>query len=170
MKLHLILLTSSLFNLSSGLFTVELTGPLTEEPCTGEEYADFKHCVMLGAEADPSIDVLTDVEENSSVNLGGVRHLGNACTPCTGREPRGTFCFTYCPDPGRRLQEKGSMDHTPNLRRGLQKPDSVSALFKGGTSTGNDEAKEIGDAIMACLGDNHPCLGSTVDMTMTVTL
>jgi hypothetical protein len=168
MKLHLILLVSSLFNLSSGLFTVELTGPLTEEPCTGEEYADFKHCVMLGAAADPSLDVLTDVEENSSVNLGGVRHLGNACTPCTGREPRGTFCFTYC-GPGRRLLEKGSMDHTPNLRR-LQKSDSVSASFKGGTSTGNGEAKKIVDAIMTCLGDNHPCLGNTVDMTLTVTL
>jgi hypothetical protein len=51
MKLHLLLLVS-LFSLSSG-FMAELKGPLTEEACTGLEYADFKRCVT----ADESIRV-----------------------------------------------------------------------------------------------------------------
>jgi hypothetical protein len=43
-KLHLILL-ASVFNLSSG-FRAEVRGSLGEETYTGDEYADFRICVM----------------------------------------------------------------------------------------------------------------------------
>jgi hypothetical protein len=64
MKLHLPIL-ASLFTLSGG-FMAELRGPLTEDVCTGEEYADFTHCVTLGVAADPSLPVLTDLDEKLS--------------------------------------------------------------------------------------------------------
>jgi hypothetical protein len=174
MKLHLILLVT-LFSLSSG-FMVELRGPLTEDPCDGEEYGEFMHCVTKGAAADPNLPVLNVLEEKalfSPVNLGGERQLGgtaNDCTGCTGEEPRGTFCFTFC-STGRRLQEQGT--DSPNmLRRPSQKLDSV-AVFERGAYTGNEEAKLIAEDIVKCLGDvstSHPCLGSTDTMILTVTL
>jgi hypothetical protein len=167
MKLHLLLL-ASLFNLSSGRFMAELRGPLTEEACTGDEYADFKHCATLGAAADPSLPVLAELEEEALVNRGGDRRLQfNWCSGCTGGAPRGTFCFTVCG--GRRLSEEG-MD-TPNLRR-LERPDFV-AVFEEGAYTGNGKSKRVAEAIIGCLGGistSHPCLGTTDTMTLTVTL
>jgi hypothetical protein len=54
MKLHLALCLASLFSLSSG-FMAELRGPLTDEACSGEEYADFEECVMVATEADSNL-------------------------------------------------------------------------------------------------------------------
>jgi hypothetical protein len=164
MKLHLLLL-ASLFNLSSG-FVAELRGPLTEEACTGEEYADFLHCATLGAAADPSLPVLAQLDQEAFVNRGGERKLG-WCSGCRGGAPRGTFCFTVCG--GRRLSEEGT--DTPNLRR-LQQREFVAA-FEDGAFTGNGKSKRIAKDIIECLGaatPNHPCLGSTDTMTLTVTL
>jgi hypothetical protein len=86
----------------------------------------------------------------------------------TGGAPRGTFCFTVCGG-RRRLSEEGTMD-TPNLRR-LVKPD-FAAVFEDGKYTGNGKAKQIAKAIIECVGDvstNHPCLGSTDTMVLTIT-
>lgn len=144
----------------------ELRGPLTEEACTGAEYAEFEHCATLAAAADPSLPVLATIEEEAFVNRGGKRQLG-WCSGCTGGAPRGTFCFTVCG--GRRLSEK-SMD-TPNVRR-LQRPEFV-AVFENGDYTGDGKSKQIAKAIIECLGGistYHPCLGSTDTMTLTVTL
>jgi hypothetical protein len=166
MKLHLLLL-ASLFNLSSAGFMAELRGPLTDEACTGEEYAEFKHCATLGAAADPSLPVLAELEEEAFVNRGGERQLG-WCSGCNGGAPRGTFCFTVCG--GRRLSEEEGMV-TPNLRR-LERPEFVT-VFEDGVYTGNGKSKRVAEAIIGCLGGistNHPCLGSTDTMTLTVTL
>jgi hypothetical protein len=167
MKLHLLLL-ALLFSLSSGFMT-ELRGNLTEMACTGEEYAEFKHCATMGVDADPIIpEDFTELEENFFVNRGGDdRKLMGWCTGCTGGAPRGTFCFTVCG--GRRLSEEG-MD-TPNLRR-LDQPDFV-AEYEDGIYTGNGRAKRIAQATMECLGDvstKNPCLGSTDTMTLIVRL
>jgi hypothetical protein len=165
MKL-LLLVVASLLNLSSGAFMAELRGPLNEEACTGTEYADFKQCATLGAESDSSLPVLAELEEEAFVNRGGERQLG-WCSGCTGGAPRGTFCFTVCG--GRRLSEEGMA--TPNLRR-LERPEFV-AVFEDGAYTGNGKSKRIAEAIIGCLGGvstNHPCLGTTDKMTLTVTL
>jgi hypothetical protein len=167
MKLHLALL-ASLFHLSNG-FTATLRGQLTEEPCSGEESPDFEQCVMLGVAADPSLaDVLTDhFEGDAFMNRGGVRKLQSA-SPCSGCHPdvdypRGTFCFTYCNDPGtgRRLSEDGT-----------DAPDLV-AVYEDGAYKGNSEAADIAKVIIECLSDastNDPCLPDTVKMSLTVTL
>jgi hypothetical protein len=163
MKLHLLLLVS-LFSLSSG-FMAELKGPLTEEACTGLEYADFKRCVT----ADESMAGFVDSEDESFINRGGDgRKLSCDGCPASGA-PRGTWCFTMC-GRGRRLQEE--VTDTPNLRR-LVQPDEFTAVFGGGELTGSGKAKQVAKTIIECfekLSDNHPCLGSTVDMTLTVTL
>jgi hypothetical protein len=164
MKLHLILL-ASVFNLSSG-FRAEVTGVLGVETCTGDEYADFKECVMQGVAADPNIAGFVDTEDVSIVNRGGERRLN--CAVCPARAPRGTWCFTMCGSTGRRLLEEGT--DTPNLRR-VQASDT--AVFVGGVYTGNTEAILILEAMTTCLDDgfaHHPCLGTTDTMTMTVTL
>jgi hypothetical protein len=167
MKLQLTLL-ASVVSLSSG-FMVELTGPLTEEACTGEEYAEFMHCATLGAAADPSLAGLTDLEWEAFVNRGGERQLSCKGCPSSGA-PRGTYCFTMCGSNRRRGLEEGT--DAPNLRRVQEAPYDV-AVFDDGAYTGEDEVKQIAEAIMDCLGDvstNHPCLGSTDTMTLTVTL
>jgi hypothetical protein len=174
MKLHLLLL-SSLFHLSSG-FMAELRGPLTEAACTGEEYADFRHCAALGVAADQSIPALneSELDDIAFMNHGNDddrRLQFNWCRGCRGGAPRGTFCFTVCGG-RRRLSEEGAtgMD-TPNLRR-LDQPDSV-AVFEKGAYTGNGKAKQVAKATIECLGDvstNHPCLGSLDTMVLTVTL
>jgi hypothetical protein len=164
MKLHLVLL-ALLFNLSSG-FMAEMKGRLTEEACIGDEYADFKSCVTQGVAADPNRAGLNDSEDVAIVNRGGERRLN--CSKCPGNSPRGTWCFTVCGRRRRRGLEEGT--DTANLRR-VQEADT--AVFQGGAYTGNDEAKEIAKAIIECLGDvstNHPCLGKTDTMTLTVTL
>jgi hypothetical protein len=163
MKLHLVLLVS-LFNLSSG-FMAELRGPLAAEECTGDEYALFKHCATLGAEADPNLSVLAEIEEIALVNRGDERKL--SCSGCTGGAAIETFCYTWCAS-GRRLLE-GGMD-TPNLRRELQ--DNV-CIFESGAYIGSGDARDIAEAVIACLGDastNHPCLGTTNTMTLIVTV
>jgi hypothetical protein len=165
MKLHLLLL-ASLFNTSRGEFMAELRGRLTEEACNGAEYADFKYCAQMGAASDPSLPVLTELEEEAFVNRGGERQLG-WCSGCNGGAPKGTFCFTVCG--GRRLSEKG-MD-APNLRR-LEKPEFVS-VYENGAYTGNGKSKRVAEAIVDCLRvveTNHPCLGSTDAMTLIVNL
>ncbi len=165
MKLHLLLLVS-LFNLSSG-FMAELKGTLAEEACTGLEYADFKQCVT----ADESMADFIDFEDESFVNRGGDgRQL--SCTGCpTSGAPKGTWCYTMCGSQRRRLLEE-VMDSMPNLRR-LVQPDEFTAVFGGGELTGNGRAKQVAKTVIECfetLSENHPCLGSTVDMTLTVTL
>jgi hypothetical protein len=173
MKLHLLLLPS-LFHLSSG-FMAELRGPLTEVACTGDEYADFRHCSALGVETDQSLPALNEAELDDLAFMNhrheDDRHLRslNWCSGCTGGAPRGTFCFTVCGG-RRRLSEEATMD-TPNLRR-LDPPDFV-AVFENAAYTGNGRAKQIAKAIIECLGGvstNHPCLGSTDTMVLTVTL
>lgn len=152
-KLCLFLL-ALLFHPSSG-FTVTLKGMLTGEPCSGEESEDIKECVMAGVEeADPSLaDVLTDhLDGGFFINGVGKRQLqANSCGGCPndGSYPRGSFCATFC--------NNGNEGYA---RR----------LVEDGASTGDDESKEIADGIMACLGDNHGCLGSTGDWSLTVTL
>jgi hypothetical protein len=79
MKLHLILLLASVFNLSSG-FRAEVKGPLGKETCTGDEYADFKNCVTQGVATDPNLAGLIDIEDGAIVNRGGERKL-NQCLP-----------------------------------------------------------------------------------------
>jgi hypothetical protein len=175
MNLHLLLL-ASVFNLSSG-FMAELKGTLAEAEgsCTGAEYADFKHCVTLGATADPSIDAeFIDFEDLAVVKSGGDdrRLQSNHCRArgCNGTQPRGTFCYTMCGGSGRRLEQEGT--DKPNFLRRVAEEDS--AVFAGGEYTGtNDEAIAIAKDIIECFGElstNHPCLGDTVDMTLTVIL
>jgi hypothetical protein len=165
MKLHLILLLASVVNLSSG-FMAEVKGSLGEEACTGDEYADFKECVMEGVAADPNLAGFVDVEDVAIVNRGGERRLN--CAKCPESAPRGTWCFVMCGSNGRRRLEEG-MD-TNNLRR-VQEVDT--AVFQGGAYTGNVEAISILKVMTTCLDDgftHHPCLGTTDKMTMTVTL
>jgi hypothetical protein len=164
MKLHLILL-ASVFNLSSG-FRAEVRGLLGQEACTGDEYADFKECVMEGVAADPNLAGFVDVEDVAIVNRGGERRLN--CAKCPESAPRGTWCFTMCGSTRRRRLEEGA--DTPNLRR-VQETDT--AVFEGGAYTGNVEAILILVAMTTCLDEgftHHPCLGTTDTMTMTVTL
>jgi hypothetical protein len=168
MKLHLFLL-ASVFNLSSG-FRAEVEGPLGQETCTGNEYADFKECVMKGVAADPNLAGFVDTEDVSIVNRGGERRLSCAvCTPAAIRM-RGQFCFVMCGGRRGRALEEGTDTH--NLRR-VQKADT--AVFEGEsrTYTGNVEAMLILEVMTTCLDDrftHHPCLGTTDTMTMTVTL
>jgi hypothetical protein len=60
----------------------------------------------------------------------------------------------------------------PNLRR-AQEEDGF-AVFAGGEYSGNsDEAKELAKGIIGCfegLSSNHPCLGDTATMELTLTL
>jgi hypothetical protein len=169
MKLHLILLLASVFNLSSG-FMAEVKGPLGKETCTGDEYADFKECVMQGVSADPSLAGLIDIEDGAIVNRGGERKL-NQCSGCpTGGAPRGHWCFYMCEGRRGRALEEGT--DTPNLRR-VQEADTAVFVGVTGTYTGNAEAISILEAMTTCLDDgfaHHPCLGTTDAMTMTVTL
>jgi hypothetical protein len=172
MNLHLLLL-ASVFNLSSG-FMAELKGTLAEAEgsCTGAEYADFKHCVTLGATSDPNIGAeFIDFEDLAVVKSGEDDRRLNMCDRygCDGTQGRGTFCFTMCGDRGRRLEEGTDK---PNFLRRVAEEDS--AVYSGGEYTGtNDEAIAIAKEIIGCFGDlsaNHPCLGNTVDMTLTVML
>jgi hypothetical protein len=147
----------------------ELRGKLTEVACSGEEYAEFKHCATQGVDADPIIpEDFSEIEENFFVNRGGDdRKLQGWCNGCTGGAPRGTFCFTMCG--GRRLSEEGT--NTPNLRR-LQQPD-FTAVFEDGEVTGNGRARHVAKTIIECMADaseKYPCLGSTDTMTLTVSL
>jgi hypothetical protein len=162
MKLHLLLL-ASVFNLSSG-FMAELTGTLAEEACTGAEYADFKQCVT----EDASMADFIDSKDEAFVNRGGDRKLSCWGCPASGA-PRGTWCFVMCGSRRGRLLEE--ITDTPNFLRRVQADDS--AVFAGGEYTGNDEAGKLAEGIIECLGGlstNHPCLGDTANMTLTVTL
>jgi hypothetical protein len=163
MKLHLILLLASVFHLSSG-FMAELKGTLTDEVCTGVEYADFKQCVT----EDESMAGFVDSEDEAFFNRGGDgRKLSCVGCPPSGA-PRGTWCFTMCGSRrGRRLEEGTD---TPNLRRVQE---AETAVFQGGAYTGNTEAILILEAMTKCLDDgfaHHPCLGTFDKMTATVTL
>jgi hypothetical protein len=165
MKLHLVLLLASLVNLSSG-FMAELKGPLGHETCTGDEYSDFKNCVMQGVAADPNLAGFTDVEDEAFVHSGGDDRKLGWCSGCRGGSPRGTFCFTVCG--GRRRLEE--VTDTPNLRR-VQEADT--AVFEDGAFTGNAEAILILQTMTTCLDEGSaafPCLGTTDTMTLTVTL
>jgi hypothetical protein len=166
MKLHLLLLVS-LFGLSSG-FMAELRGPLDGEECTGEEYAEFKHCVLMGADLDSNLPgTMTELEEEAFVTQGDGRRLqaASVCGGCRRGAPRGTFCYTFCGSGRRRLEE---VTDRPDVRR--LEEDNI-AIFQEGVYTGNDEAKQVAKVIIECLGDvseNHPCLGSTNTMTLIV--
>jgi hypothetical protein len=171
MKLHLILLVS-VFNLSSG-FVAEVRGALSEETCTGDEFADFKGCVMKGVAADPNLAGFVDDEDAAFVNRGGERRL-DLCAVCPQAAMfRGHWCFYVCGSTRRRGLEEGT--DTPNLRRVQAEAATDTAVFEGetGAYTGNVEAISILRAMTTCLDDgftHHPCLGTTDTMTMTVTL
>jgi hypothetical protein len=168
MKLHLLLL-ASLFNLSSG-FMATLKGPLNNETaCTGNEYADFKQCVT----ADESMANFTESEDEAFIHSGGDgRKL--SCMGCpTSGAPIGHWCFVMCGSQRRRLLEEVP-DSKPNfLRRVLQDDSETTAVFADGEYTGNEDAIELAKGIISCFGGllpNHPCLGDTVEMELTVTL
>jgi hypothetical protein len=171
MKLHLLLL-ASLCNLSSG-FMVELRGPRTAEECTGDEYAGFQHCAMLGAEADPNLSVLSEIEEEALVNRGVDSRRQLSYSGCTDGAPTGTFCYSAsCATSGRRLLEEG-VDSTPNVRR-VMVEDNI-AIFENGAYMGGGDARDIAEDVIACLEDvltKHPCLGTinTMSLIVTVTL
>jgi hypothetical protein len=176
MKLHLVLLLALVINLSNGLMA-ELKGPLGHETCTGDEYSEFKNCVMQGVTADPNLTgSFGDIEEAAFVRGGGDdRKLFNCavcwemfnCAVCPSGAPRGTFCFYWCGG-RRRLDE---VMGTPNLRR-VQESDT--AVFQGGDYTGNAEGIVlILETMTTCLDEGSaafPCLGTTDTMTLTVTL
>jgi hypothetical protein len=160
MKLHLILL-ALLFSLSSAKFMAELSGHLTGVECTGEEFVDFKNCLpdeVNGSEWGAFINPETD----NNRNLGW-------CSGCAGKNHvRGTFCFTMC-DNWRRLEET-SPDDTPALRRRVQE---TSAVYTEGVWEGSGIALDFGKVIMGCLevvSPLHPCVGSTDDMTLIVSV
>jgi hypothetical protein len=159
MKLHLIIL-ASLFHLSSGV-TVELRGQLTDEACTGEEYADFSYCTTLGVAGDVSAPLMALLQGQAFVNSSGKRQMN--CAGCTGGAIRGTYCFKTCS--GRSHLKKDTA--TP------RRLDNV-AVFKDGAFDGNAGAVQIAEAIMECFLEDasnyHPCLGNTDTMTLTVTL
>jgi hypothetical protein len=168
MKLHLLIL-ASLFHLSSAGFMAELRGQITEEVCSGEEYADFKRCVEKGLAQGG--ENLTEIEEEAFVNRGNEdnRHLEggvNYCSGCTGGAGVGTFCYTVCG--GRRRLEQGT-DKT-GLRR-LPQAEKTATIVNG-VESGNGKAKKIARSILDCLAtdesDLHPCLGSTNEMALTV--
>jgi hypothetical protein len=161
MKLHLILL-ASLFNLSSGFMT-EVKGPLGQEACTGDEYADFQTCITQGIAADSNLAGLIDIEDEAIVNRGGKRK--KHCDVCPRSAHRGTWCFTLCGSTKMRPRRLEKGMNTPNLRRG---PEADTAVFEKGAYTGNAEAILILEAMTTCL--DNPCLGTTDTMTMTVTL
>jgi hypothetical protein len=172
MKLHLILL-ASVFNLSSG-FVAEVRGALSEETCTGDEFADFKGCVMKGVAANPSLAGFVDVEDAAFMNREGDRRL-NLCAVCPpAAMRRGIWCFYICGH-GRGRRGLEEVTDTPNLRRVQEEAATDTAVFEGKTRayTGNVEAILILEAMTTCLDDgftHHPCLGTTDTMTMTVTL
>jgi hypothetical protein len=167
MKIYLLLL-ASLFSLSSG-FMAELRGPLTDEACSGTEYADFEQCVMDATDADLNLpSKLTAIEEKAFMDdVGGQRKLQyNMCGGCRGGAPRGTFCYTYC-GRGRRLLEDAT--DTPDLKRLLEE-DRV-AIFRGDEYIGNTEAIQVAKDVIECFGGlstSHPCLGSTDTMTLII--
>jgi hypothetical protein len=139
---------------------------LGAETCTGDEYADFKECVMQGVAADPNLVGFVDTEDAAIMNRGGERKL--MCHVCPASAPIGTCCFTMCGSTGRRQLEECT--GTPNLRRVQE---ANTAVFEGGAYTGNIMAISILAAMTTCLDDgfaHHPCLGATDTMTMTVTL
>ena len=150
MKLSLLLL-AALLNLARGGFMAELTGSLTAEPCTGDEYADFKQCLPAN---------VADDEEEAIFSRGGERALG-WCSGCRGGAPRGTFCFTVCG--GRRRLEEGT-----SLRK-LQ--DGSFAEYNAGTYSGSGIALGFAEEIIECLDTvsaNDLCLGNTADMKLVV--
>ncbi len=104
MKLHLILL-ASVFNLSSG-FVAEVRGALSEETCTGDEFADFKGCVMKCVAANPNLAGFVDVEDAAFMNREGDRRL-NLCAVCPPAAMfRGHWCFYVCGSTRRRRLEE----------------------------------------------------------------
>jgi hypothetical protein len=162
MKLHLLLL-ASLISLSSAKFMAELTGHLTEEQCTGEEFVDFKNCLpaeINGAEWGAFMD---REEDNRKLGTGW-------CGGCQFRDyPKGTFCFTVC-QPKRRLDES---PYPPTFLRRAQE-EETSAVYKAGEWEGTPGAAlDYAKVIMHCLGvvsPMHPCVGKTDDMTLRVTV
>jgi hypothetical protein len=154
MKLHLIIL-ASLLNLAMGGFMAELQGSLTAEPCTGEEYADFKQCLPAN---------VADEEEEAIFSNGGERKLGTGwCRGCRGSYPKGHFCFTVC-GTGRRLEEGTSLRHLQGLGKSV-------AEYNAGDYSGDGIALEYATEIIECLGTlsaHHKCLGDTADMTLSV--
>jgi hypothetical protein len=156
MKLSLIIF-ASLLNLAMGGFMAELTGSLTEELCTGAEYADFKKCLP---------DNVVDEEDEARVNRGGDRKLG-WCSGCVGYYPRGTFCFTVCGRFSRRLEEGTNLRHLQGLAG------SGTAEYKDGDYIGTGDALKYAEGIIDCLKNHtatHPCLGDTANMNLVVTV
>jgi hypothetical protein len=166
MKLHLLLL-ALLVDLSSGFMT-ELRGRLAEVACTGEEEDEFISCATKGAAADPIFsEDFSKLEEEAFMNDGSEGRKLQNCDVCPDNAPRGTWCFTMC---GRRRLEE--VTDTPHLRRLVQQ-DEFTAGFSGGELTGNGKAKQVAKIIIECMADaaaRNPCLGSTNDMTLIVTL
>jgi hypothetical protein len=154
MQLHLILLASLLSLARGAHFMAELQGSLTEVPCTGDEYADFKQCLPA--------NVLVDEQEKAIFSNGSERKLGTGwCAACVGTFPKGHFCFTAC-GTGRRLEEGTGLRH-------LQ--DGSAAEYSAGEYSGTGIALGYATEIIDCLttlSANHLCLGNTADMTLAV--
>jgi hypothetical protein len=131
----------------------ELQGSLTAEPCTGDEYADFKQCLPAN---------VADDQEEAIFIRGGERKLQTGwCRGCVGSYPKGHFCFTVC-GTGRRLEEGTNLRH-------LQ--DGSTAEYSAGTYSGSGIALAYATEIIECLGTlsaHHKCLGNATDMTLAV--
>jgi hypothetical protein len=101
-----LLLLHSVYSLSSG-YLAELRGPCTEETCTVEEYAEEAYynsraAATLGAEseADPTLPVLAELEQETFVNRGGEGQQSGGGRTRSG-VPRETFFV------GRHISEGG---------------------------------------------------------------
>ncbi len=131
----------------------ELPGSLTEVPCTGEEYADFKQCLPAN---------VVDEQEVAIFSNGGERKLGTGwCGGCVGTYFKGHFCFTVC-GTGRRLEEGTGLRH-------LQ--DGSAAEYNAGEYSGTGVALGYATEIIECLtalSAHHLCLGNAADMTLAV--
>jgi hypothetical protein len=162
MKL-LLLIFASLFHLSSG-FTAELKGTLTQEECTGREYANFKSCVVEGFEK--AGHAISGGLDESFINHGRGRDLPS-CSTCPSGAWRGSWCFTFCGS-SRRLEQ--STEKTGGLRR-LQT--SEVHYVNGDLVSGDGEALKIAVVFLTCFATHSaddPCLGSMDAMELTITV
>jgi hypothetical protein len=161
MKLYL-LIFASLFHFSSG-FMAELKGTLTQEECSGREYADFKSCVVEGFEK--AGQVMSGGLDESFINHGRDRDL-YSCSACTGGAWRGSWCFVVCG--GRRRLEQGTE------KTGLRRLQTSEAHFVNGVLvSGGGEALEIAEVFLTCFATHSaddPCLGSMDAMELTITV
>jgi hypothetical protein len=144
----------------------ELKGPLTQEVCTGTEYADFKACVQEGYLATTG-EVLSGGIDESFMNHGD-RVLGYCPSSCTPQYMfQGHYCFVMCT--GRRRLEQGT--EKTGLRR-LQTSDEAH-FVNGALVSGGGEAEAIGNIFITCFAthsEKDPCIGGMDEMELTITM